>query len=180
MINAATSIYAFNAGAISPGTAIIEGPCDRRTALTLDSPPGNFSPPPAVVQPAAAANDARSIEPTAAQFCAAPPWECWSQVPRDPDLIRDLGPWCLEIFSGSAGLSSQRRLHGLQILPPIDVTRSDTVQEPTDIFDAEFFSFVLLLCRMGAVAFLHLGTPCSSFSLARWRPGGRPDPRIAH
>ena len=99
------------------------------TALTLDSPPGNFSPPPAVDQPAAAANDARSIEPTAAQFCAAPPWECWSQVPRDPDLIRDLGPWCLEIFSGSAGLSSQRRLHGLQILPPIDVTRSDKVQD---------------------------------------------------
>ena len=129
------------------------------TAPTLDRPPGNFSPPPAVVQPAAAANDARSIEPTAAQCCAAPPWGCWSQVPRDPDLIRDLGPWCLEIFSGSAGLSSQWRLHGLQVLPPIDVTRSDTVQEPTDILDAEFFSFVLLLCRMGAVAFLHLGTP---------------------
>eukprot|EP00439_Symbiodinium_sp_Y106_P051106 s3342_g6.t2 len=136
-------------------------------------PPGNFSPPPAVVQPAAAANDARSIEPTAAQCCAAPPWGCWSQVPRDPDLIRDLGPWCLEIFSGSAGLSSQWRLHGLQVLPPIDVTRSDTVQEPTDILDAEFFSFVLLLCRMGAV----LGTPCSSFSLARSRPGGPPPVR---
>ena len=147
------------------------------TAPTLDRPPENFSPPPAVVQPAAAANDARSIEPTAAQFCVAPPWECWSQVPRDPDLNRDLGPWCLEIFSGSAGLSSQWRLHGLQVLPPIDLTRSDTVQEPTDILDAEFFSFVLLLCRMGAVAFLHLGTPCSSFSLARSRPGGPPPVR---
>ena len=30
---------------------------------------------------------------------------------------------------------------------------------------------------MGAVAFLHLGTPCSSFSLARSRPGGPPPVR---
>ena len=76
-----------------------------------------------------------------------------------------------------AGVSSQWRLHGLQVLPPIDLTKSVTVQEPTDILDAEFFSFVLLLCRMGAVAFLHLGTPRSSFSLARSQPGGPPPVR---
>ena len=36
---------------------------------------------------------------------------------------------------------------------------------------------MLLLCRMGAVASLHLDTPCSSFSLARSRPGGPPPVR---
>ena len=33
VINAATSIYAFSAGAITPGTTIIERPCDRRGTL---------------------------------------------------------------------------------------------------------------------------------------------------
>ena len=30
----------------------------------------------------------------------APPWSTWSQVPKDPYLVRDLGSWCLELFAG--------------------------------------------------------------------------------
>ncbi|CAE7794667.1 unnamed protein product [Symbiodinium sp. CCMP2592] len=52
-----------------------------------------------------------------------PPWVRWAEVPRDPDTIRELGPWCLEIFA--------------------------------------VFDWLLLLCRMGAIVFLHLGIPCA-------------------
>ncbi|CAE7302354.1 unnamed protein product, partial [Symbiodinium sp. CCMP2456] len=112
-----------------------------------------------------AANDAPVQEPTAAELCSPPPWASWSQVPRDPDLVKGLGPWCLEIFSGTAGISAQWQQQGLLVLPPIDVTCSGVVLEPVDILDASIFEFVKLLCRMGAIVFLHLGTPCSSFSL---------------
>ncbi|CAE7781028.1 unnamed protein product [Symbiodinium sp. KB8] len=132
---------------------------------------GNFVDPPP--PPAPAANDAPLREPMAAQL-GSPPWECWSEVPRDPDLVKDLGPWCLEIFSGSAGISAAWQDRGLLVLPPIDVTPSALVLEPIDLLDATIFDFLLLLCRMGAVSFLHLGTPCSSFSIARSRPGGPP------
>ncbi|CAE7663973.1 unnamed protein product, partial [Symbiodinium microadriaticum] len=110
----------------------------------------------------------------AAQLGSPPPWERWSEVPRDPDLVKDLGPWCLEIFSGSAGISAAWQDRGLLVLPPIDVTPSARVLEPIDLLNATIFEFLLLLCRMGAVSFLHLGTPCSSFSIARSRPGGPP------
>ncbi|CAE7505806.1 unnamed protein product, partial [Symbiodinium necroappetens] len=127
----------------------------------------NFADPPVALFPAA--TDALQKEPTAAQFCSPPPWERWSEVPRDPDLVKALGPWCLEIFSGSAGISAQWRQQNLLVLPPIDLTLSAHVRESVDLLD-----FVKLLCRMGAVTFLHLGTPCSSFSIARSRPGGPP------
>ena len=130
-----------------------------------------MDPPP---PPAPAANDAPLREPMAAQLGSPPPWERWSEVPRDPDLVKDLGPWCLEIFSGSAGISAAWKDRGLLVLPPIDVTPSALVLEPIDLLDATIFDFLLLLCRMGAVSFLHLGTPCSSFSIARSRPGGPP------
>ncbi|CAE7374222.1 unnamed protein product, partial [Symbiodinium necroappetens] len=74
--------------------------------------------------PALAANDAPLREPMAAQLSSPPLWERWSEVPRDPDLVKDLGPWCLEIFSGSAGISAAWQDRGLLVLPPIDVMPS--------------------------------------------------------
>ena len=103
-----------------------------------------------------------------------PPWDRWSLVPRDPDLLLSLGPWCLEIFSGKAGVTRALKQKGLRVLPPIDITVEGEVREPVDILDADLFDFVLLLVQIGAVDFLHLGTPCGTFSIARTRPGGPP------
>ncbi|CAE7404520.1 unnamed protein product, partial [Symbiodinium sp. CCMP2456] len=137
----------------------------------LERPPGDFSVPSAVAQNASA-NDASALKPTAAALMQPPPWTRWSQIPRDPDVVRELGPWCLEVFAGSAHLTAQWRQYGLKTLPPIDVVQSEQVPEALDLLDAEFFAWLLLLCRMGAICFLHLGTPCSTFSIARDRPHG--------
>ncbi|CAE7771734.1 unnamed protein product [Symbiodinium sp. CCMP2592] len=96
------------------------------------------------------------------------------RVPHDPYVVRDLGPWALEIFAGTARLTSHWRSAGLLVLPPIDVTISGQVYESVDLLDDKVFQRVLLLCRVGAIAFLHLGLPCSTFSRARSRPGGPP------
>ncbi|CAE7811005.1 unnamed protein product [Symbiodinium sp. CCMP2592] len=94
-----------------------------------------------------------SFSYTGARRC---PWfncslGCRSEMPQDPDTIRELGPWCLEIFAGSAGLTAA-----------------------IDLLDAQVFEWLLLLCRMGAIVYLHLGVPCATFSVARDRPGGPP------
>ncbi|CAE7840542.1 unnamed protein product [Symbiodinium sp. CCMP2592] len=96
------------------------------------------------------------------------------QCGGDPDTIRELGPWCLEIFAGSAGLTAAWKRHGLKTLPPIDKCTSELVLEAIDLLDAQVFEWLLLLCRMGAIVYLHLGVPCATFSVARDRPGGPP------
>ena len=109
-----------------------------------------------------------------------PPWDRWSSVPRDPDLLPSLGPWCLEVFSRKAGITKALRDEGLRVLPPLDITLEGEVRESADILDAELFDFVLLLVQVGAVDYLHLGTPCCTFSIARTRPGGPPPLRSEH
>ncbi|CAE7825222.1 unnamed protein product [Symbiodinium sp. CCMP2592] len=120
------------------------------------------------------ASDALAPKRSATSVLFAPPWQFWSQVPQDPYVVRDLGPWALEIFAGTARLTSQWRSAGLLVLPPIDVKISGEVYESVDLLDDKVFQRVLLLCRVGAIAFLHVGLPCSTFSRARSRPGGPP------
>ena len=90
--------------------------------------------------------------------------------------MRDLGlgPWCLEIFAGTGRFISELCFAGRLLVPRIDMIRAGQVQEAIDLLGAKFFDFLslLLLCRVGAIAFLHLGLPCSSFSQARLRHGG--------
>ncbi|CAE7840606.1 unnamed protein product [Symbiodinium sp. CCMP2592] len=143
-------------------------------APVLDRPPGEFSPPTLQQPPALAANEVSSQRLTAAPAGRPPPWLRWAEVPRDPDTIRELGPWCLEIFAGSAGLTDAWKRHGLKTLPPIDTCTSEFLLESIDLLDAQVFDWLLLLCRMGAIVFLHLGIPCATFSVARDRPGGPP------
>ncbi|OLQ04162.1 hypothetical protein AK812_SmicGene12771 [Symbiodinium microadriaticum] len=109
---------------------------------------------------------------SSAALCSTPPWSAWSQVPTDPYLVRDLGPWCLELFAGSGVFTAHLRQRGLRVLPPIDVLQSSEVTEQRDLLDGDFFEQLLLLARMGAIGFLHVGLPCSTFSQARQRPGG--------
>ncbi|CAE7307619.1 unnamed protein product [Symbiodinium sp. CCMP2592] len=143
-------------------------------APVLERPPGDFALPPPQRPPAQAANDVSCQKLTAAPSGRPPPWALWADVPRDPDTVRELGPWCLEIFAGSAGLTVCWRRQGLKTSPPVDTCISENVLESIDLLDAQVFDWLLLLCRMGAIAFLHLSVPCSTFSVARDRPGGPP------
>ncbi|CAE7370429.1 unnamed protein product [Symbiodinium sp. CCMP2592] len=67
-----------------------------------------------------------------------------------------------------------RCLETSRSLPPIDKCTSEFLLESIDLLDAQVFDWLLLLCRMGAIVFLHLGIPCAAFSVARDRPGGPP------
>lgn len=106
-------------------------------------------------------------------------WRSWSEVPRDVELVRKHGPWFLEVFSGTATLTSAVRSLNIPCLPPIDITICEEVPTPFDVVDAEQWEFILALCRSGAILFLHCGTPCNTFSSARKLDGGPPPLRSA-
>ena len=103
-----------------------------------------------------------------------PVWRSWQEVPRDVAVIKQHGPWFLEIFSGTARLTSAVRDLGIPCLPPIDITLCQEVPAAFDVIEAHNWEFVMQLISCGAVAFLHLGTPCNTFSAARKEDGGPP------
>ena len=104
----------------------------------------------------------------------APVWRSWSEVPHDVHTVARLGPWCVEVFSGTARLTQALQAEGLPCLPPIDVTVCQMVPEPFDVVDADRWTFFMQLIFMGAICFAHFGTPCNSYSAARKDDGGPP------
>ena len=111
-------------------------------------------------------NDA-VINPQLTVPVQAPAWKSWSDVPKDVHTVARLGPWCVEVFSGTARLTSALQAAGLQCLPPIDVTVCHMVPEPFDVVDVDRWAFFMQLIFMGAICFAHFGTPCNSYSAAR-------------
>ena len=101
-------------------------------------------------------------------------WKSWKDVPQDPRLVASLGPWFLEVFSGTARLTTALRSMGVSCLPPIDIMPSEMVPEPSDVLDAAFWDFIMQLIMLGAIFFMHFGTPCNTFSSARKDDGGPP------
>eukprot|EP00435_Cladocopium_sp_Y103_P067787 s92_g30.t1 len=83
-------------------------------------------------------------------------------------------PVFVEVFAGTAGLSQAISARGMQILPPIEIEPNNFVTEPVDILDPLVFRHLQLLIEENLVAFIHFGTPCSSFSIARKNDGGPP------
>ena len=108
-----------------------------------------------------------------------PTWLSWKDVPRDPRLVAKEGPWFLEVFSGTARLTAVLRSMGIPCLPPIDIMVSELVTEPADVVDAAFWDFIMQLILLGAIFFMHFGTPCNTFSSARKEDGGPPPLRSA-
>lgn len=80
----------------------------------------------------------------------------------------------MEVFAGEAGLSQAVSARGMQILPPIEIVINNFVKEKVDILDPAVFQHLRLLIQEGIVIFIHFGTPCSSFSIARKHDGGPP------
>ena len=123
---------------------------------------------------------ARSLpNPLSGEEISCPCWHSWKDVPEDPQLVRQHGPWFLEIFSGSARLTEQVRLLQMPALPPIDIECSPQVPFPQDVLDVEFWDRIMCLALIGALFFVHFGTPCNTFTAARKLDGG-PRPLRSH
>eukprot|EP00913_Durusdinium_trenchii_P008689 g8162.t1 len=95
-------------------------------------------------------------------------------VPWDPLVVRSYGPWFLEVFSGTARLSTYVASLGIPVLPPVDIELSEMVPQAVDVLDLEIWDRIMQLAHVGAIFFVHLGTPCNSFSSARKLDGGPP------
>ena len=106
---------------------------------------------------------------------ARPHWVSWDEVPWDPLVVRSYGPWFLEVFSGTARLSTYVASLGIPVLPPVDIELSEMVPQAVDVLDLEIWDRITQLAHVGAIFFVHLGTPCNSFSSAR-KLDGRPPP----
>ena len=103
-----------------------------------------------------------------------PSWNSWDEVPRDAHRVAALGPWFLEIFSGTAHLTQAVKAVGVPCLPPIDVVLCDMVPTEFDVVDVNRWIFIMQLVMLGAIFFVHCGTPCNTFSSARKEDGGPP------
>ena len=104
----------------------------------------------------------------------APVWKAWSEVPTDIHEVAKWGPWCVEVFSGTARLTKALQARGLPCLPPIDITRCEMVPQPFDVVDVDRWNFFMQLIYAGAIGYAHFGTPCNSYSAARKDDGGPP------
>ena len=104
------------------------------------------------------------------------PWLSWDAVPVDAHQVAASGPWFLEIFSGTAHLTTAMRDAGIPCLPPIDITVCAEVAQPFDVVDVDRWQFVMQLIWLGAIWFAHFGTPCNTYSAARKEGDGGPPP----
>lgn len=84
------------------------------------------------------------------------------------------GQFFLEIFAGEAVLTRAMREAGFACLPPIELEANQFVPFSTDVTDAQVLLHVQMLLKEGYISYIHCGTPCSSFSLARKADGGPP------
>ena len=65
------------------------------------------------------------------------------------------------------------------ILPPIEITPNEFVKIAVDVCDVDVICHLHKLVEAGKILAVHMGTPCSSFSLARKDDGGPPPLRDA-
>ena len=104
----------------------------------------------------------------------SPTWGSWKDVPDNLLEVAAAGPFFLEIFSGTARLTTTLLILGVKCLPPVDIMVSKAVPSPCDVLDASMWDQIIQLINLGAVTFIHCGTPCNTFSSARKSDGGPP------
>ena len=90
------------------------------------------------------------------------------------------GRFFLEIFAGQAGLSQAISARGMQVLPPIEIETGQFVRQSVDVLDPKVQAHLQLLIEAEIIFYIHFGTPCSSFSVARKNDGGPPPLRDRH
>ena len=69
----------------------------------------------------------------------------------------------LELFAGSARLTRALRADGLRVLPPLEITDNPAYNLASRAVQKEVLGWV----RSGRLWYVHLGTPCSAWSVAR-------------
>ena len=69
----------------------------------------------------------------------------------------------LELFSGSGRLTSAFNMKGLRVCPPFDVKDGKWF----DLCNVNIQQLILGWIRQGRIWYLHLGTPCTNFSIAK-------------
>ena len=93
-------------------------------------------------------------------------------MPATPPRWAFSQQWALEVFAGKANLTAELQAVGFNILPPIDIELSKEVAESFDVLRQG--NLMKLLAWLPVLSYLHLGTPCSSFSQALNSPNGPP------
>eukprot|EP00971_Amphidinium_carterae_P342341 6481617-Amphidinium_carterae.3 len=82
--------------------------------------------------------------------------------------------WFLEVFAGSANLSSAATRAGLPVLLPVDIEVSAAVPVSSDVLDDRVVANIQNWLHSEVVFHVHFGTPCTTFSRARRHDGGPP------
>ena len=88
--------------------------------------------------------------------------------------IPTAGQFFVELFAGEAGLTQAVQVRGGMILPPIELLVNSFVKRSVDVCDVDVICHLHKLVEAGSILAVHMGTPCSSFSLARKDDGGPP------
>ena len=100
------------------------------------------------------------------------------KAPDDAVTIADGAPTktnrlMAEVFAGSGRLTKAFRAKGWDVLP-VDVETNDVVTMSTDLTQADQQERLCAILRSAGAEFVHIGTPCASFSRARRLDGGPP------
>ena len=101
-------------------------------------------------------------------------WKSWDEVPSDPRKVGKFGRWFVEVFSGTARLTTSVRDLRVPCLPPVDITLCSNIPVPFDVLDVDQWQRFMQLVYFGFIFFAHFGTPCNSYSAARKDDGGPP------
>ena len=75
------------------------------------------------------------------------------------------GAACLELFSGTGRLSKALRKAGLHVLRPVDILFDEAMDLASSVVQRRILEYI----KCGRVAYVHLGTPCTIWSVARTR-----------
>ena len=107
-------------------------------------------------------------------------WRSWEDVPEEvPQDMLHL-KFFVEAFACKAHLTRAVRRKGkFAVLPPIEVDMSEEVPNPADLLHPDVRRKLEAWLRAGVIKWVHFGTPCTSFSIARKDDGGPPPVRDA-
>ena len=103
----------------------------------------------------------RTASRSRGSFSRKPSWPVeWHLLLARIRLATSLLFW--EVFAGVAVLTGQFRHCGWEVAPPIDTV----IDISHDVFHPEFLLLLLGIIFEHRIGYLHLGVPCSSFSMA--------------
>ena len=138
----------------------------------MSPPPGVWLSPRGGRSEPAGTNDQVVDPPVKVPSEDPPMWKSWDEVPSDPRKVGKFSRWFVEVFSGTARLTTSVRDLRVPCLPPVDITLCSNIPVPFDVLDVDQWQRFMQLIYFGVIFFAHFGTPCNSYSAARKDDGG--------